>query len=459
MTRRNGEPVRDRVDQVMDLTGVDREDVLDVIAAIDELGLAQVRGRDSEAIPSDWMRKASDLLKRPDPGPTPFAVDGLVVKGSICVVQGRHKVGKTWLVLELIFAMAGVRPAFGLFEAPEPMKVLGVFEESGEVALSRRLRALCRGYGIKRPSKALSLFRYAANARVQLLDPAWQDELIKRVNTAGIEVVVLDPLARMKGDAEENSQKEMAPLLDFLRRLREETGTTVILVHHTGHEGTHLRGTSDLEGYWESKITIKGEPTSAGPFRLTADHREAEKTEQRVSYRVVGNPNEQWVRLEADAEAVPRAERDRDDIHAYIEAQPGQTTREITEGVSRKRTAVQAALEALEREGLIARRDAGKRKEWHALQPASPSAPNPLIADDPSGQLGTGPKSDGAVRGSYASDAGLARVGIGDSTAPNPSGHLGADRPDDSTAPTAPAFSSRGQGAVRGPQRSRRKRS
>ena len=73
-----------------------------------------------------WLRSAAKLLSQPDPGPPPFCVQGLIVEGSICVIQGRHKVGKTWVVLDLILAMVGARPAFGEFSSPKPGRVMAV---------------------------------------------------------------------------------------------------------------------------------------------------------------------------------------------------------------------------------------------------------------------------------------------------------------------------------------------
>src|SRR4051812_35172213 len=94
---------------------------------------------------SGWLERASDLLNEPDPGPTPFAVEGLLVAGSIGAIQGSPKVGKTWLVLELALAIVTGREAFGRFAVPDPGAVILVLEESGRAALRRRLDALTRG--------------------------------------------------------------------------------------------------------------------------------------------------------------------------------------------------------------------------------------------------------------------------------------------------------------------------
>lgn len=69
--------------------------------------------------------------------------------------------------------------------------------------------------------------------------------------------IFLDPLVRMKGASRDgNDENEMVPVLNFLRTLRNESGSAVVFVHHTGHNGTHARGTSDFEAYWKSRLGI-----------------------------------------------------------------------------------------------------------------------------------------------------------------------------------------------------------
>jgi hypothetical protein len=55
----------------------------------------------------------------------------------------------------------------------------------------------------------------------------------------------------------ENDQDAMSVLIDFIRQLREETGSAVCFVHHRGHQGDHMRGSSDLESVWETRLTWK----------------------------------------------------------------------------------------------------------------------------------------------------------------------------------------------------------
>ena len=229
----------------------------------------------SRTIPHErgvWLERASDLLAEPDAGPTPFLVDQLLVDRCLGATQGAPKIGKTWVVLECGIAIATGRPAFGRFEIPQTGPVIVILEEAGRAALHRRLDALARGNAIDR--EELAGFHFAANRRIRLDDPGWQNDIVDAAKEIKPRAVLFDPLARLKASTrDENSQTEFAPMLEFLRDLRDEADAAVIFVHHTGHGGDHLRGTSDLESWWESKLTIK--KTTDGSS-IAAEHREAE---------------------------------------------------------------------------------------------------------------------------------------------------------------------------------------
>lgn len=222
-----------------------------------------------------FLESAADLLAEPDPGPTPFLVEQLLVEQAIAAVQGAPKVGKTWMSLELAVSIVTGLPAFGQFEVLQGPVVM-ILEESGRAALHRRLGALARGRAIK-PDQLRDL-HFAANRRVRLNDQGWRDRILSDTAKLKPRLISFDPLVRVKGaGTRENDQDEMGPILDFLRDLREATEASVAFIHHTGHDGHHLRGTSDLEGYWESKIALVKKPDRVA--EVTAEHREAEASE------------------------------------------------------------------------------------------------------------------------------------------------------------------------------------
>ncbi len=227
--------------------------------------------RDGVMSSAAWYERASDLLAEPDPGPTPFLIEDVIVDKAIVGIVGSWKLGKTWVVGDLAIAVVTGEQALGRFGVPNPGPVLLILEESGRAALHRRLDMLVRGRAL-RPESLVDL-HFAANRRVRLDDDVWKQRLLDAASAHPWRLIVFDPLARVKGHVDENVQREIGPVLDFLRDLREASGAAVGYVHHTGHEGTRQRGSSDLEAYWESKLTLAKKD---GRRTLHAEHREAE---------------------------------------------------------------------------------------------------------------------------------------------------------------------------------------
>lgn len=308
------------------------------------------------SMPGDagWLARASDLLSTPAPGPTPFLVERLIVDGAVGTILGPPKDGKTFLVLELAVAVATGSPALGRFAVPKPGPVIVILEESGLEALHRRLDQLARGKGL-RPD-ALADLHFAANARVRLDDPGWRERLLQAGRELRPRLILLDPLARLKGAVDENAQKEIGPLLDFLRDLRDASGAAVVFVHHVGHNSSHLRGSSDLEAYWESRIALRRD--DRGIVELTAEHREAEGG-LLLHYRLEPDTATETLKLipvaDTEDKAAPRdLERD---IRDLLSDGQWRTTTEIATkgkgGVGVQRTTVGKILDDLVASGAV----------------------------------------------------------------------------------------------------------
>jgi hypothetical protein len=244
-----------------------------------------------------WYLDAADLLAERDPGPTAWLVQDVIIDRALVAAAGRWKTTKSYGVLDMCIAIATGLPAFGVFAISDPGPVIFVNEESGKAALWRRLDALCRGRAIE-PEKLRGRLLVAPNARVKLDDEHWQHLLLELGRDVKPRLFVFDPLARMKAAARvENEQSGMAPLIDFLRLLRDETGAAVLFVHHTGHQGEHMRGSSDLESAWETRLRWKREGQSP-EITIESEHREAEAAPP-FKYRIAWDGQTRSMRFEA----------------------------------------------------------------------------------------------------------------------------------------------------------------
>ena len=206
-----------------------------------------------------------------DPGPTPFLVEDLIVEAvdrrARRPAEARQDVGAARPRDRGRDRRAGARTLRG----PPSGPVLLILEESGRAALHRRLDKLVRGRAIdRRPARRVLLRREQAR-------PSRRRRLAERLlDAAGSRewrLIAFDPLARVKGLVDENVQREIGPVLDFLRDLREASGATVAYVHHSGARGHAAARLLRPRGVLGVEAHARQERRQAD---AQAEHREAE---------------------------------------------------------------------------------------------------------------------------------------------------------------------------------------
>jgi hypothetical protein len=239
-----------------------------------------------------------------------------------------------------------------------------ILEESGEAAFHRRLSALARGNAQK--PEAFDGLYYGTNLRVKLDDASWQNRLLDAANAIKPRAVFLDPLVRLKGARDENSQKDMEPVLEYMRVLRDESQAAVLFAHHMGYAGQHSRGSSDIEGFWESKLTITKKD---GVRHVTSEHREAEDGEP-WEYRLSWDGLTRSMRLVAEGRPVDS------DVVSYLAANPTASATEVYEALGGRKQNVLAAVRRCREGGSQLREPVGTTP---AEAPSEGGSPDPLF--------------------------------------------------------------------------------
>lgn len=331
--------------------------------------------------------RASDLLREPDPGPTPWLIDRLIVDRSLCACVGSWKTLKTFAMLEVALSVVTGLPAFDGYElqVPEPGPVVLVLEESGRKALHRRLKRMVAGRDIDPDS--LDDLRCIPNQRVKLDNDDDVLAIIEFCREVKPRLVVLDPLARMKAPGRnENEQASYAVVIEHIRVIREQADAAVVFVQHQGHSGTYMRGTSDLESVWESRLGF--DRKNAGPITIKPEHREAEEQGAIVASLVADDDagTIRFVSTEEKPEDV--VEMVVDWLDRYYEG----TAENIAKGLTRKREIIDRALRTASEAGTVCHtpsdrlNSAGRRvnyKTWKLSVHASlPGVDTPSQASD-----------------------------------------------------------------------------
>lgn len=199
--------------------------------------------------------------------PKPSLVQGLLDQGEVACLYGQPSCGKTFLAIDMACSIALGKPLWSRRVAQGP--VLYVLGE-GVGGFEKRADAWLIGSRSRDSTEALDSTLTTADAPINLLDPdsvAWILEQGKRLAP---KLIVLDTLARCLAGADENSSQDMGQAVDSAYGIAQETGATVLIVHHTGKNGDGERGSSALRAGVDAmyKVTKDAERSI---LRLTCD--------------------------------------------------------------------------------------------------------------------------------------------------------------------------------------------
>jgi KaiC/GvpD/RAD55 family RecA-like ATPase len=225
-------------------------------------GLAQVvgeirTGRGDHAPSGDllsvgfWMQDSSVNVK------TPYVVKGIFGKGQLVVFWGAPGSGKSFVALEMAAAIGtgerwrGRRTRKGV--------VVYLSAESSRPYIENRVAALKQEWPAVAKADvfiiALGLdLLHAGNGDADKLTGTVQ-QLTREIGE--VVLVVIDTLAVTFGGGKENAPEDMSAYVATIKRLIEDTGAAVLLIHHSGKdEAKGMRGHSALLGAIDAELAI-----------------------------------------------------------------------------------------------------------------------------------------------------------------------------------------------------------
>lgn len=193
-----------------------------------------------------------DLTRPKNPS---YRIKGLVNLENLITIAGPPGGGKTFLALSLIGAITSdssewfgrrVKPGYAIYACLE-----------GLTGLMNRADAL-KASGVSIKSSRLAVWPHP----LDLADPS---DLIGSIldQIRDTSVVVIDTLHAATSGLNENDGRDMGMVIDGAKRIISETGSAVILVHHTAKDETKgMRGHSSLLGACDVVLTVKQEGAS-----------------------------------------------------------------------------------------------------------------------------------------------------------------------------------------------------
>ena len=280
---------------------------------------------------------------------------------AVGILGGPAKSCKSWLGLDMAISVATGTNCLGRFPVHEAGRVLIYMAEDALPTVRERLQVLSRHRSLDLDSLEVYLIDTPS---IRLDESEHRTRLSQTVKQLNPKLLLLDPLVRLHR-SDENSAREMADILGFLRELQRTFAMALVLVHHTSkkhhsHPGQALRGSSDIYAWTDSSLFVQKRGRN---LVLTVEHRSAPAPEPMIISLVQGAGNTA-THLTILQQGDPlKQHRDISLTHA-IDDLLKQTTQPMTRDTIRKQLGVRNqslgyALEDLKRKGIIRKTNAG----------------------------------------------------------------------------------------------------
>lgn len=297
----------------------------------------------------DSLASAPWLMAQDFP-PVSWAVPGVVPEGYV-VLTGAPKLGKSWLVLEWLVAIATGTPALGTIPTGRPRPVLYCALEDNDRRMQRRLRHL--GHDLS----GADLFTYVTGGRVAPADvlPLVAEYLRGFANARPVVVVdTLGKVTRPAGPGQGAYERDYALGGRFKALAELAPGCTVLAVHHTRKAGSEdwmdsTSGTNGVNGAADATLNLaRGRGEQRARLSVTGRDIDHDGTLALVSdemrWRLDGRDVAEAM-LNADAESAAEGLADRSAaVLAFVATNAPASPAQIAQGVGM--TAQEAAVYA-----------------------------------------------------------------------------------------------------------------
>ncbi len=225
-------------------------------------------------LPFFWFADAEPNLDAND------FVEGLLTTASMSVVYGPSNCGKTFFIVDLALHVAMGKPWRGREVDQGAIVYLSL---EGAQGIRNRLTAFRLHHELQGRALPFVAMPKPVNLLNDDADVSAVIALVKHVaDETGLPVsmVIVDTLSRAMAGGNENSPEDMTAIVGNCDRIRDETGSHVCIVHHSGKdEARGARGHSSLRAATDTEIEIKRDPDLTFSSVRVAKQRDLEAAE------------------------------------------------------------------------------------------------------------------------------------------------------------------------------------
>lgn len=189
-----------------------------------------------------------DVMNRP---PMEWFVHGVLPKKGLAAIYGLPATGKSFLMLDLLFAICKGEEWFGMKTKQSKVAYINLEDIHG---MGNRLHAYQERKGLIPDNDFLN---YEISLNFKEKDHV--EELINSIKeySPNCGLVCIDTLAQSANGIDENSSTDMGMVIGKLKKLSSELNCLVLIVHHSGKiQGSGMRGHSSLLGAVDCAIEI-----------------------------------------------------------------------------------------------------------------------------------------------------------------------------------------------------------
>ncbi|MGQ1231166.1 phage NrS-1 polymerase family protein [Acinetobacter baumannii] len=189
-----------------------------------------------------------DVMNRP---PMEWFVQGVLPKKGLATIYGLPATGKSFLMLDLLFAICKGEEWFGMKTKQSKVAYINLEDIHG---MGNRLHAYQERKGLI-PDNDFLYYEISLNFK----EKDHVEELINSIKeyAPNCGLVCIDTLAQSANGIDENSSTDMGMVIGKLKKLSSELNCLVLIVHHSGKiQGSGMRGHSSLLGAVDCAIEI-----------------------------------------------------------------------------------------------------------------------------------------------------------------------------------------------------------
>ena len=168
-----------------------------------------------------------ELAAQAAPAP-PELIHGILHQGCKMILGGTSKSNKTWALLDLGLSIAAGADWWG--HRTTQGDTLYINFELPQWAITDRVNTVCAARpDIKNVGDTFHTWNLRGrNTDLAILRPMLQTELARH----SFKMIILDPAYKLLGDRDENSNGEIASLMNEFEAICQSTGAAVVIAHH-----------------------------------------------------------------------------------------------------------------------------------------------------------------------------------------------------------------------------------